>query len=861
MFLLALFLLLSPLTQAGPLNVWPRQNNVTTHLTATTLVINATAGNNQPVTFTPSQVTDTALWTIQSTTIITANGSAETVYPSGYEWAVASSSPGLSIPPIPTNAPYPVLADRTTSLNSRPSTPSTGAISLGTGASSSSPALGTDSGISVLPGTGSSPIGLGTGASSSSLVFGTGSSNSIPLGIRSSSTGLETSPSNSVPFSTGFTGPTNPTTAGGSGAVSSTGPSSNSTTSRNPNSSNGDSTTGRATTGGATTQGQTTLPTNPTFAFPTYNPPSSTIDPPAATSEADHIGPLLVVLWRDRDLIKDNNRKQEYVDNVEKVRDDVTGLFNDLSDKGPSPPSECGKTVARRSLHGRVLARRSPLSGILSTLDSVAKLLSCAAKVVQNLDDKVKIPEPPISEIETLTDMLNDLGNALDNTGQQPSNSPSNSASSTQISQSSESQSSSSSSCSSSAVPVCTQTVSLSTLFSADGSSTTSSVQSITASLCSTITGCDVRPSTATTTSATASTTSTDGFVCDVGCAGTACSTPQPTKRSVVDPIIAQKIARSNKQRSLDPLDNWRGDENAYLPMIIERATSTELDWNVPGIFVISSQQKFDKEAHANYVAGVTGCLVILIVTERGMWMTHIVCLTTLGPAPNIRYTIRLTLIIQIEAAFRDNEVDRRNYATILDTLRNGANRYTKPDTLTGQDDALDLTRDPHIYVMAPTGPNGGGDLYPAQNEEILKILFGDDTPFAGISREPKPYVKPQTASDINRQGAFGKLLIEYDPDQHDEETDKLHDPRQAIWRAWFQQQAVEHTWTACTALQKRQGGGVCLSGSGTGSRFFFFFYLAELDYYLAEQLQRQLQQFNHHYHPHLEPGVQLSSF
>lgn len=128
-----------------------------------------------------------------------------------------------------------------------------------------------------------------------------------------------------------------------------------------------------------------------------------------------------------------------------------------------------------------------------------------------------------------------------------------------------------------------------------------------------------------------------------------------------------------------------------------------------------------------------------------------------------------LTIDVQIEAAFRDNEVDKQNYQRILETLRNGAEHYTKPDTLTGENDALDLNYDPRIYVMAPKDKNGGY-TYPDQNADILDILFGAGTPFAGVEILRKPYDKPETEAERNRQGAFGKLLSEYDPDQYNED-------------------------------------------------------------------------------------------
>lgn len=129
-------------------------------------------------------------------------------------------------------------------------------------------------------------------------------------------------------------------------------------------------------------------------------------------------------------------------------------------------------------------------------IGDAAKLISCAVNVVNNLVDSVEAPVPPIGVVETLTDTLAEIGKDLEEEDKDDE------SSSTEQSSSASSSSSTSSSCTgSTAVPVCTQTVSLSTSFMSGGTSSFT-VATITKTACSTTTlaGCTGAGTTATTT-------------------------------------------------------------------------------------------------------------------------------------------------------------------------------------------------------------------------------------------------------------------------------------------------------------------------------------------------------------------------
>lgn len=193
-----------------------------------------------------------------------------------------------------------------------------------------------------------------------------------------------------------------------------------------------------------------------TSQVPAFVPPTTVVSGAAETTAAQQIGPVLWKVWNNRNLLNDDNTKQQYIDLVDQTKDDVTNLFNNLSDQ-PDPPSECSQTS---------LKKRSLISGVLGALKTAADLISCADKVVSNLADAVKVGPPDLDEVDLLTDTLNDIKTQLDdldNNDDNNSNSDDNQSKTTdsQSSQSSET----SSGCTSSTVTDCTVDLFESTTF------------------------------------------------------------------------------------------------------------------------------------------------------------------------------------------------------------------------------------------------------------------------------------------------------------------------------------------------------------------------------------------------------------
>jgi hypothetical protein len=244
----------------------------------------------------------------------------------------------------------------------------------------------------------------------------------------------------------------------------------------------------------------------------------------------------LAFFWlkRNKGWLKTQDKKEEFIKFIENTSLDIGGLASKLP-KLPDADPKCSTLKRKRSIWERsTLEKRGILDGVIDTIQDVASAVSCAAKVATNLVDRVKDVNPPELEIDNLIEALDQLGGKLQELDdpKEPTISPSES-------ESTPSSTSSSASCtSSSAVPICTESVAVLSSFSINGDGTITSVQSVTTTTCTTITGCDVKASTTAVTSASA--TVSEYPVCDGKCS--ACT--GEIKRSNNDPFHSRRLAK-----------------------------------------------------------------------------------------------------------------------------------------------------------------------------------------------------------------------------------------------------------------------------------------------------------------------------
>lgn len=229
--------------------------------------------------------------------------------------------------------------------------------------------------------------------------------------------------------------------------------------------------------------------------------PTSTVAPSDQTSDPVLLKDLFFALKNNRESLTDAKLKSQYVDNVKEVKDQILALFEKLDVDIPEP--DCSVTKRKREentisesqlrdfLQERsALQNRGIFSGVAYVIKSAvhdfAALLSCAINVMDNLVDSINIDTLNIDLIQDLTDSLAAVGDALDDPKDEPTNTNPSSTDASQTTSRSTSSSSSSSCSTGTAIPICTQTLILSTSYLSGRSTFT--VNSITTNTCSTIT-------------------------------------------------------------------------------------------------------------------------------------------------------------------------------------------------------------------------------------------------------------------------------------------------------------------------------------------------------------------------------------
>lgn len=201
------------------------------------------------------------------------------------------------------------------------------------------------------------------------------------------------------------------------------------------------------------------------------------------------------------------------------------------------------------------------------------------------------------------------------------------------------------------------------------------------------------------------------------------------------------------------------------------------------------------------FVTGLIGCTTVVIIGEGGCWVSHH------WESPSF---------LNEENLFQDQ---------VITPINNGdGDRMPSPFASTGDGQSLASGTNIQIFISTPKNPDDGAFLYDEKINKIVSTLTGDGKAFAGATVTKRGYVKQQP----DRFRARGKVLIQYDNDQVDDE-DNPPARQQAIYRVWFEDEMVgERRWDTADAQKrcgsspgnrKRQNGGVCsLSGTNTAA-------------------------------------------
>lgn len=485
--------------------------------------------------------------------------------------------------------------------------------------------------------------------------------------------------------------------------------------------------------------GESPTPTpDTTTQIPPYVPPSTVVSGAAETTAAQNIAPIFWQVWNNRNLLNDDNTKQQYIDLVDNTKDNVENLVNNLSDK-VNPPSECGQTS---------LKKRSLISGILNTLTSAASLVSCAESVVTNLADEVVKSTPDLDVVDLLTDTLNDIKTQLDDLDNNDDNQSQSQSDDSTTDQSSST--SSASSCTSNTVTDCTVDLYESTTFLVSDGTTTSSVSTSSSTACHTVTACSAEPTTVTTIISTAVSSTATGFICDVQhCANNVCplqtSTPSNKRRAIDDSKPESGLSAMRKRflklvgggKSKRALQDPVADGDNYNVQVCAANPGGELDWGVIDNPAVSKNGAWG-DAGAFWMQGLVGCTGIIVTSKKGFWMVHMVE-TGFG---NYRSN-------------RDNPPpgDAAVWGQITGNIANGytssfgaAAGTVAPASLSGPGGILEVTCDNNVQVFVMTPGNidrfddDFNDLpdeawYGGKVQELLNQLVNDNgAPLAGAT-------------------------------------------------------------------------------------------------------------------------------
>ncbi|KAM0814031.1 hypothetical protein AB5N19_14033 [Seiridium cardinale] len=350
-----------------------------------------------------------------------------------------------------------------------------------------------------------------------------------------------------------------------------------------------------STSGGAVTS-SAGAPSTSNFPADSFSIPTGTL--PSGAEETGYAAdavPILYWLYDHADWLENDAYRDQFIEELEKSRDDIVGLFNSFTDN-PEPRPECRNTSMKRSL----------ISAIFDLFKSVADLVSCAIQVLENLVKITNnITNMPLDQVKLLTETLRDIADEINKKKNEPTMT------------SSQPSTSSTSSCTTTITVTwesvfCTVTASSGQARRQDGGCSTSAF--------STITDCDPTPMTSTVTT-TVIPVPTEVLDEDCGfgsCAGAACAI---SAREVLD--------KRRKYRNTQPAICKWADSSNYAPPTDFMAGEVGLAVD-NGNFVklsgplTSKMIRFQDQPVSLAVQGLYGCTSVVAVSKRGAWASHI---------------------------------------------------------------------------------------------------------------------------------------------------------------------------------------------------------------------------------------------
>ena len=176
-------------------------------------------------------------------------------------------------------------------------------------------------------------------------------------------------------------------------------------------------------------------------------------------------------------------------------------------------------------------------------------------------------------------------------------------------------------------------------------------------------------------------------------------------------------------------------------------------------------------------------CTAILIISEKGLWFTHLA-----------------------EPGFLGGHNEARWQRDIIGAFEGKNDRFIVPETLAVEGGMLNKANNPQIFVSTPYKLGTKERQYVERVDTIMNYLVGEGKAFNGVKVNYYDYVRPdpdiEGQEEEFRNKPNGKVFIQYDP-----EGFRLG-PDQPVYRVWQETKFQDYTW--CTGGAKRKRDGTC---------------------------------------------------
>ncbi|MCJ1268401.1 hypothetical protein MMC22_008289 [Lobaria immixta] len=213
--------------------------------------------------------------------------------------------------------------------------------------------------------------------------------------------------------------------------------------------------------------------------------------------------------------------------------------------------------------------------------------------------------------------------------------------------------------------------------------------------------------------------------------------------------------------------------------ILVEEFPGINLDHKHTGRLSTATTKPFEKIPMRLFLAGLFGCVSLIVVSEMGVWFSHY------WEAPSF--------------LGGDDRFQREDLSTIRDGDLEDPIRM--PGLIPLGKDGKILSPEFNVKIFISMPKTRDWDIKKRLNPK-LDLLTKSWPDIKPVVRE---YSKPASEDEERHfvHQAYSKVLIEYDNDQEYFSGEEPSENQQAIYRVWLEDQIFEHHWDAKPGIQK----------------------------------------------------------